>query len=472
MKSKENLKVNHDGTYRGLSNLAVQMIAFGGSIGTGLFLGAGSTIHRTGPSILFVYAAIGFFFFMLMRSIGEMMYADPNQHTFVAFIHRYLGSSFGRFAEWSYWLELILAAMAELTALATYFQLWFPKAPAWLIQIIFLITLTLINLSIVSIFGKTETVLSGIKILTILALIVIGAWMVLVHHTGISGSQASVTNLTKNFTMFPNGIGQFIFAFPMVFFAFQGMEFVGITTAETKEPHKVLPKAINQIIGRILFFYIGSLAVIMMIAPWQKISATQSPFVQIFKLAGLPAAAIIINFVVIIAATSTLNSAIFSTGRHLYQLAVESNSNHLKIFKKISNKGIPINSILFSAIMMLGAPLLSLFSQLSSAFTFVASVSGDIYILVCILTMIAHIKYRRSPDFVPNGFKMPAYQLTEPLTILFFAAVFLSLFFSSTSRLPALGAILWAIGFGIYLKLNFPDENSNQVITLQNSNKR
>lgn len=471
MKNKENIEVNQDGTCRGLSNLAVQMIAFGGSIGTGLFLGAGSTIHRTGPSILLVYAAVGLFFFMLMRSIGEMMYADPNQHTFVAFIHRYLGSNFGRFAEWSYWLELILAAMAELTALATYFQLWFPKAPAWLIQVIFLVALTLVNLALVSVFGKAETVLSGIKILTILALIVIGSWMVLVHHTGISGSQASVTNLTRNFTLFPNGIGQFIFAFPMVFFAFQGMEFVGITTAETKEPRKVLPKAINQVIGRILFFYIGSLAVIMMIAPWQKISANQSPFVQIFKLAGLPAAAMVINFVVIIAATSTLNSAIFSTGRHLYQLAVESQSHHLRTFRKISKKGIPINSVLFSAAMMLGAPLLSLFSQLTSAFTFVASVSGDIYILVCILTMIAHFKYRHSQDFIPEGFKMPAYQITEPLTILFFTAVFSSLFFSSASRLPALGAILWAIGFGICLKLNSSDENSSQTESLTDSSK-
>lgn len=447
------VEVNRDGTQRGLTNLAVQMIAFGGSIGTGLFLGAGSTIHRTGPSILFVYAIIGGFFFLMMRAIGEMLYADPNQHTFVVFIHRYLGSNWGKFAEWSYWLELILAAMAELTAIAAYFQLWFPTLPAWLIQLAFLVGLTLINVAVVSFFGKTEIILSGIKIITILGLIIVGAWLVVTHHQGISGDQATISNLTRNFTLFPNGISQFIFAFPMVFFAFQGMEFVGITTAETKQPRQVLPRAINQIIGRILFFYIGSLAVIMMVSPWQQINASQSPFVQIFELAGIPAAALLINAVVIIAAASTLNSAIFSTGRHLYQLALESNSRWMLPLRKISVKGIPLTSVLFSAALMLGAPILSLFNQLTTAFTFVASVSGDIYSLVCILTMLAHLKFRQKTIGQEVLFRMPAYRITEPLTICFFGAVFVSLFFSSASRWPAIGAIIWALGFAAYLKL-------------------
>lgn len=452
MSKTSKVEVNQDGTQRGLTNLAVQMIAFGGSIGTGLFLGAGSTIHRTGPSILLVYAVIGSFFFLMMRAIGEMLYADPNQHTFVAFIHRYLGSGLGKFAEWSYWLELILAAMAELTAIAAYFQLWFPNLPAWLIQLVFLFALTLINLAVVSFFGKAEIILSGIKIITILGLIVVGGWLILTHHQGISGDQAAVSNLTANFSVFPNGIAQFIFAFPMVFFAFQGMEFVGITTAETKQPRKILPRAINQIIGRILFFYIGSLAVIMMVSPWQRISASQSPFVQIFELAGIPAAAMLINLVVIVAAASTLNSAIFSTGRHLYQLALESHSAHMKPLRKISTSGIPIVSVLVSATLMLGSPILSLFNQLTSAFTFVASVSGDIYILVCILTMVAHWKFRHSPASRQIAFRMPAYRITEPLTICFFGAVFISLFFGEASRWPAIGAVIWALGFGGYLK--------------------
>lgn len=324
MLAAEKIEVNKDGTRRGLSNLAVQMIAFGGSIGTGLFLGAGSTIHRTGPSIILVYLVIGIFFFLMMRAIGEMMYSDPEQHTFVSFIGKYVNELLGKFAAWSYWLELILAGMAELTAISTYVKYWFPDVPAPLIQVAFLVILSGVNLAMVSSFGRSETFLSGIKVIAILALIVIGVYLVFTHHQNPAGTHASWVNLTDGFTMFPNGIHQFIMAFPMVFFAFQGMEFVGITTAETKNPRRVLPKAVNQIIARILLFYIGSLIIIMAITPWKTLNPNQSPFVQIFNLAGIPGASAVINLVVIAAAMSTLNSAIFSTGRHLYQLAQES----------------------------------------------------------------------------------------------------------------------------------------------------
>ncbi len=447
MAKKHNVEVNKDGTIRGLSNLAVQMIAFGGSIGTGLFLGAGSTIHRTGPSILFVYLIIGGFFFLMMRAIGEMMYADPEQHTFVSFIGKYLNPQLGYFAAWSYWLELVLAGMAELTAISTYFKLWLPTTPAWLIQVAFLGILSVINLAMVSSFGKSETFLSGIKILAILALIGIGLYFILTHHRNPAGTYASFGNLFHQFSLFPNGLHQFINAFPMVFFAFQGMEFVGITTAETRQPRKVLPRAVNQIIGRILLFYIGSLLIIMAITPWQSLSASESPFVQIFRLAGLPGASQIINLVVIAAACSTLNSAIFSTGRHLYQLAQESPSKQMTIFTKVSKNGIPIVSVLFSAAIMLFSPIISVFNSLSTAFAFIASVSSDIYILVCILTMVAHYQYRQSADFKLDGFKMPQYRWSNPLTILFFIAIFTSLFFNQTAIWPAIGAIVWAVGF-------------------------
>lgn len=449
-KSKE-VEINKDGTIRGLSNTAVQMIAFGGSIGTGLFLGAGSTIHRTGPSILFVYLIIGIFFFLMMRAIGEMMYADPEQHTFVSFIGKYVNPRLGYFAAWSYWLELILAGMAELTAISTYVKYWFPGVPAWLIQVFFLLILTIVNLAMVSSFGKSETFLSGIKILAIIALIGLGIYLASTSHRNPSGTTASWGNIFNHFSMFPNGLHQFINAFPMVFFAFQGMEFIGITTAETKQPLKVLPRAVNQIIGRILLFYIGFLLIIMAITPWNTLNPNESPFVQIFKLAGLPAASQIINLVVIAAACSTLNSAIFSTGRHLYQLAEESLAKSMGFFTKVSKNGIPIVSVLFSAGMMILAPIISSFNSLSTAFAFIASVSSDIYILVCILTMVAHYKYRQSADFKLNGFKMPQYRWSNPLTIAFFIAIFVSLFFNQTSIWPAIGALAWGLGFNALL---------------------
>jgi Gamma-aminobutyrate permease and related permeases len=202
----------------------------------------------------------------------------------------------------------------------------------------------------------------------------------------------------------------------------------------------------------------------MAITPWRSLNPSQSPFVQIFTLAGLPAASQVINVVVIAAAMSTLNSSIFSTGRHLYQLALESHAKTMKPFTKVSTNGIPIVAVLFSAACMLFAPIISAFNTLSAAFTFIASVSSDIYILVCILTMVAHYKYRRSIDFQNDGFKMPGYKWSNPLTIAFFIAIFVSLFFSHESLLPAIGAIIWAIAFNLLLKRD--NDNGLSVNTL------
>ncbi|KZU96623.1 D-serine/D-alanine/glycine transporter [Lactiplantibacillus plantarum] len=289
---------NADGTIRALSNRHVQMIAIGGTIGTGLFLGSGSTISKTGPSVMWVYLVLGFFFFLMMRAIGEMFYSDPTQHTFVAFISRYLGPSVGHFTGWTYWIGLIFVCMAELTATATYVKFWLPNVPAWLIEISFLLILAGVNLTAARLFGEAEFWFAMIKIVAIVALIITGIFMMVGHHPTPLG-QASIGNLFHNYQVFPNGIANFISAFPMVFFAFQGIEFVSITIGEAKNPHRVIKKAVNETLLRILLFYIGALIVIMGIIPWTSLSPDSSPFVQVFKLAGYPAAAAIINFVVL-----------------------------------------------------------------------------------------------------------------------------------------------------------------------------
>lgn len=446
---KTSITTNSDGTKRALSNRHVQMIAIGGTIGTGLFLGAGSTISKTGPSILIVYALLGIFFFLMMRAIGEMFYSDPSQHTFVSFITKYLGDGAGRFAGWTYWIGLVFVGMAELTAIATYVQYWLPKTPTWLIEITFLVILTMINLIAARMFGETEFWFAMIKIVAIVAMIVIGIYMAFTAFKTPMG-HASFSNLTANYSMFPKGINNFIAAFPMVFFAFQGIEFVSITIGETKNPKTVVKKAVNETLLRILIFYIGALIIIMSIIPWQTLSANQSPFVQVFKLAGLPAAAAVINFVVLTSASSALNSVLFSAGRHFYQLAVDEPDNSWlhRSFAAISNNGVPAKAILISATLVLITPLMSLTHGLTSVFTIVTSVSSDMYIIVYTLSMLAHRKYRASTDFLPDGFKMPGYKVTSALTIAFFSIIFITLFFVPGDAIPAFGAIIWTVLFG------------------------
>lgn len=439
--------VNANGTKRSLRNRHVQMIALGGTIGTGLFLGSGNSISKAGPSIILVYLALGFFFFLMMRALGEMLYADPNQHTFVAFISKYLGANVGVFAGWTYWIGLLFLGMAELTAISTYVKYWFPSWNASLIQVGFLIVLTLINLIAARIFAETEFWFAMIKIIAILSMIVVGIVMIVTGFKSPEGHLASFGNISNGFVMFPHGVHTFIAAFPMVFFAFQGMEFISITIGETANPCQVLRKAINQTIYRILLFYIGAIAIIMSITPWQKINPSQSPFVQVFSLAGLPAAAAVINFVVLTSAASALNSAIFSAGRHFYQLARESQSPMLKKCSKISNTGVPAKGILISALLILIAPVITMLPQISSAFEFITSVSSDMYILVYSLALLAHRQYRKSQDYLPDGFKMPGYQITSPMTLIFFAAIFVTLFFNPASIYPAIGATVWTVVF-------------------------
>ncbi len=441
-----------NGMVRGLQNRHVQLIAIAGTIGTGLFLGAGRSLSLTGPSIILVYMLTGAFMYLMMRAIGEMLYMDPDQHTFINFITKYLGKGWGYFSGWSYWVSLVFLGMAEITAVSNYVQLWFPNWPAWQIQIVFLVLLSCVNLIAVKVFGEVEFWFGMIKIVTILALIVTGIFMVMTNFETPAG-HASLTNITNGFQMFPNGWVKFVMAFQMVFFAYQAIEFVGITTSETANPRQVLPKAIKEIPIRIVIFYVGALLAIMAIFPWQQLPVNKSPFVTVFQMVGIKWAAGLINFVVLTAAASSLNSTLYSTGRHLYQIAKETpNSkvmNRLKL-NSLSRMGIPSRAIIFSAIVVAVSAFINVLPGVSDAFALITASSSGVYIAIYILTMLAHLKYRKSKEFMPDGFVMPAYKVLNPLTIVFFLFVFVCLFLQESTYIGAIGATIWIILFGIY----------------------
>ena len=441
-----------NGMVRGLQNRHVQLIAIAGTIGTGLFLGAGRSLSLTGPSIILVYMLTGAFMYLMMRAIGEMLYMDPDQHTFINFITKYIGKGWGYFSGWSYWVSLVFLGMAEITAVSNYVQLWFPNWPAWQIQIIFLALLSCVNLIAVKVFGEVEFWFGMIKIVTILALIATGIFMVTTNFETPAG-HASLSNITNGFQMFPNGWVKFVMAFQMVFFAYQAIEFVGITTSETANPRQVLPKAIKEIPIRIVIFYVGALLAIMAIFPWQQLPVNMSPFVTVFQMVGIKWAAGLINFVVLTAAASSLNSTLYSTGRHLYQIAKETpNSkvmNRLKL-NSLSRMGIPSRAIIFSAIVVAVSAFINVLPGVSDAFALITASSSGVYIAIYILTMLAHLKYRKSKKFMPDGFVMPAYKVLNPLTIVFFLFVFVCLFLQESTYIGAIGATIWIILFGIY----------------------
>lgn len=455
-KKKTDLDPSKNGMERGLQNRHVQIIAIAGTIGTGLFLGAGRSISLTGPSILLIYMLTGVFMYLMMRAIGEMLYYDPDQHTFINFITKYLGQGWGYFSGWSYWISLIFIGMAEITAVAQYVQYWFPDWPAWIIQLVFLALLSLVNLIAVRVFGEVEFWFAMVKIVAIFALIATAVFMVLTGFETPYG-KAGLDNISQGLQLFPKGPMSFIMAFQMVFFAYQAIEFIGITTSETANPRQVLPKAIKEIPLRIVLFYGGSLLAIMTIIPWGELATADSPFVIVFKLAGLKWAAALINFVVLTSAASALNSTLYSTGRHLYQIAHDAPNPLLKRLgaDRLSRQNVPQNAILTSALVIAFAAFIKILPGVSDSFALITASSSGVYIAIYGLTMLAHLRYRKSQDFLADGYLMPAYRLLNPLTMVFFAFVFVTLFLQKDTLVGAIGSAVWIVIFGLYSQYKF-----------------
>ena len=424
---------------RGLSSRHVEMIALGGTIGTGLFLGAGHSISTAGPAILLVYIITGLFMFWMMRALGELLLTDPDKPTFVGFVEKYLGKKAGFVIGWTYWIGWITIAMAELTAVGTYMKFWFPGIPVWIWEIIFLVALYGINVIAVSAFGETEFWFSMIKIVAIVAMIVAGIIMI-VTQAKTSAGVTSLSNLWQHGVVAHHG-HKLLAAFQMVFFAFLGIEFVGMTAAEAKDPLTTIPKSINSIIIRILIFYVGALVAIMSIQPWTNYSASESPFVQVFSGIGITAAAGIINFVVLTAAASSLNSSLFTTGRMLFSL-----SNGKGYVGKLNRRYIPRNAINVSAVLIALAVLVNVFFP-SNAFDLVTSVASAAFVVIYGVLVFAHLRYRQSADF-KNGekrFLMPGAPFTDYLTLAFLFGIFMILLFTKSTMPTTLLALAWFV---------------------------
>ncbi len=443
----------------GLKNRHIQLIAIAGTIGTGLFLGAGKTIEMTGPSIIFSYIIVGIAMFIFLRTIGELLYQDPTQHSFLNFTTKYVGSRAGYFVQWTYWLVLVFVCVSELTAIGTYIQFWLPSVPLWLIEIVALALLFGLNTLNARFFGETEFWFAIIKVAAILGMIGTAVFLLFGHFSYSSLIQGqtyqgsvSISNITNGFSLFPKGIMNWVSALQMVMFAFTSMEFIGMTAAETENPQKTIPKAINQIPIRILIFYVGALLSIMTIFDWQHIPADKSPFVMVFQLIGIKWAAALINFVVLTSAGSALNSSLFSATRNMYALSKQHDRGKLTAFTKLSTHGIPLNALFLVGGLSLFAPVLTLIPQIQNAFDFAASCTTNLFLIVYFIHLYTFFNYRKSEDFIPDGFITPQAKITVPFVLLIFTVVFISLFLHTDTLFPALGAIIWTICFGSYSK--------------------
>ncbi|WP_125583837.1 amino acid permease [Levilactobacillus cerevisiae] len=447
-------QVNEDQEFsRGLQSRHVQLIALGGTIGTGLFLGAGQSIHLAGPSIVLAYLVTGIMCFLLMRALGELLLSDLNAHSYIDFIQKYLGDNMSFVAGWTYWVCWITIAMAEITAAGQYMQFWFPQLPQWVTGLVLLGILLTLNSVTVSAFGETEFWFAIIKIVAIIALILAGAYMVAVHYPTPAG-HASVTNLVSG-GFFAHGAKGFFLSFQMVLFSFVGIEMVGMTASETANPKKVLPKAINEIPLRIILFYLGSLLALMAIYPWQAVSPTSSPFVQVFKNVGIQSAAAVINFVVLTAAASACNSSLFTTGRMLFSLTYRGKGKFAKRMGVLSHAQVPVRALRFSTVVIAVSVFLN-FLIPGHVFAFVSSVATTCFLFIWGAIVVAHIKFKRQQlaAGVTTGFKMPFFPWSDYFILAFLAMVGIVLLFRVDTLIALIGSIFWlaALSVGKYLK--------------------
>ncbi|QMV73963.1 D-serine/D-alanine/glycine transporter [Comamonas piscis] len=439
-----------DDLQRNLSNRHIQLIAIGGAIGTGLFMGSGKTISLAGPSIVLVYAIIGIMLFFVMRAMGELLLSNLQYKSFIDFSDDLLGPWAGFFTGWTYWFCWIITGIADVIAISAYAQFWWPDLPQWAPAIACVALLLSLNLLTVKLFGEVEFWFAMIKIVAIVALVGTGLYMVSTGFSSPSGRQASIANLWNDGGLFPHGAMGFFAGFQIAVFAFVGIELVGTTAAEAKDPHRTLPRAINSIPIRIIIFYVCALIAIMAVTPWRDVVPSKSPFVELFVLAGLPAAASVINFVVLTSAASSANSGVFSTSRMLFGLALKGDAP--RAFGKLSASSVPSRGLLFSCVCLMGgAVTMWLIPNLVEAFTLVTTVSAILFMFVWSLILLSYISYRKQrPELHrTSNYRMPGGVFMCWACLAFFAAVLVLLTLELDTRQALIATPAWFVLLGL-----------------------
>ncbi len=435
---------------RGLSNRHIQLIAIGGAIGTGLFMGSGRTISVAGPSIIMVYAIIGFFLFFVMRAMGELLLSNLAYKSFMDFAEDLLGPWAGFYIGWTYWFCWVVTGTADIIAISGYIAYWFPTLTPWVPAFGFILLLVALNMVSVNLFGEMEFWFASIKIVAIVALIAVAVGLVATGFVSPTGHEASLANLWIHGGVFPKGLMGFLAGFQIALFAFVGIELIGTTAAETKDPEVTLPRAINAVPFRIVFFYVLALVAIMCITPWNLLDPNGSPFVHTFDLVGVAAAASIVNFVVLTSAASSANSGIYSTSRMLYGLSVVGVAP--KLFGRLSSHRVPAFGLMFSCLcLLLGSAMLIIMPSVMEAFTVITTISASLFIFVWTIMLLSYLAYaRKYPERrAASKYKVPGGIPMIWATLAFFTFVVVALLLEEITRDALIITPVWFAVLGV-----------------------
>ncbi len=421
---------------RGLQNRHIQLIALGGAVGTGLFLGSASVIESAGPSVLLGYAVAGLIAFLIMRQLGEMVVEEPVAGSFSHFAYKYWGNFAGFASGWNYWVLYVLVAMTELTAVGRYINVWWPEIPGWITAAVFFTIITAINLTHVKIYGEMEFWFAIVKVIAIISMILFGGWLLLSDK---GGPQASVTNLWALGGFFPNGAGGLIMMMAIIMFSFGGLELVGITAAEAEKPETTIVKATNQIIWRILIFYIGSLTILLSLQPWTQVDPKISPFYLIFHNLGDSLVANALNVVILTAALSVYNSCVYCNSRMLFGLAEQNNAP--KALLKTDKRGVPFIAILTSSLATAFCVLIN-YLMPAKALEVLMSLVVSTLVINWAMISLSHMKFRRkkTQQGIEPRFKALLFPFGNWLCLIFLAGIMVIMVLT-----PGMAVSVWLI---------------------------
>ncbi|EPN28093.1 proline-specific permease proY, partial [Pseudomonas syringae pv. actinidiae ICMP 19099] len=408
--------------------------------------GSASAIQQAGPAVLLAYLIGGAAVYMVMRALGEMAVHDPVSGSFSHYATRYMGPLAGFVLGWTYAFEMIIVCLADVTAFGIYMGFWFPEVPRWIwvLGIVFLIGA--LNLCNVKVFGETEFWLSILKVSAIVAMIVAGfGIMIFGIGSSTSGTEIGISNLWAHGGFMPNGVTGLIASFAVVMFAFGGIEIIGITAGEAKDPQRSLPQAINAVPLRILLFYVLTLFVLMCIYPWPQIGTQGSPFVQIFDNLGIASAATILNIVVISAAVSAINSDIFGAGRMMYGLARDGQAP--ASFARLSRQGVPWMTVLVMGVTLLGGVLLNYLIP-KDVFLLIASLATFATVWVWLMILLTQVAMRRSmsrEEVTQLKFAVPFWPYGPAAAIVFMLFIFGVLGYFPDNRAALIVGAIWIV---------------------------
>lgn len=427
---------------RKLSLRHIRFIALGSAIGTGLFYGSSATIQAAGPAVLIAYVIAGCAVFVVMRALGEMAVRHPVAGSFAQYANRYVSPRIGFLTGWTFAFEMVIVAIADMTAVGLYMGMWYPDAPGWIWMLAAMLLIGGLNLMRVGVFGELEFWFTLIKITTIVAMIGGGLYL-LVFSVSIGGYQPGLHNLFDHGGFAPFGVWGIVMSLGIVVFSFGGIETLGMTAGESENPRTAIPKAVNTVPVRILVFYVLSIGVMLSLFPWNEIGSEGSPFVQVFAGLGIPAAEHIINGVVLTAALSAMNAIFFAAARTMYGLAEQGHAP--KSFTHVSRNGIPVWPVaIIVACLIVG---LGLFFWIpDQLFLLVASIATFATVFTWGSILLSHHRMRREMRAAgePAGsFSLPGWPGLTYVAMAFMAFVVVILAFTPAGRTALVVGFVW-----------------------------